>query len=267
MVNPVTYGQLGNYSLSAAIGNVTTSEPNYNLVPGRDFFGNPRPEAGNDNVFDAGAVEFPATVTVLPPFASSLSPTSGALGTTVTVTLTGANMTSVSWSSTAPSPVSFGNWTVSPGGVTATATIQIPTTSTSASFAVSVLVNGTLTFNGTFTVTHATIAMTAPTPALTTTTANTTTKSGTVTVNNTATGATAGPFTFTAAPALNAGAPAGFTLTGGTCANGVVILPGGSCTVIVQYAPPSTATANANLVLTGTGISTPTVSGASFSGN
>ena len=48
----------GNYALtagSAAIDAVPTTEPNYALVPRTDFFGNPRPDAGN--CFDIGAVE------------------------------------------------------------------------------------------------------------------------------------------------------------------------------------------------------------------
>jgi hypothetical protein len=58
LLNPVTNTQLGNYSLSAALDNVPTSEPNYSLVPKLDFFGNPRPEPGTtDGRFDSGAVE------------------------------------------------------------------------------------------------------------------------------------------------------------------------------------------------------------------
>jgi Bacterial Ig domain len=61
LLNPVTNTQLANYALttgSPVISTVTTSEPNYSLVPGTDFFGNSRPETGSDTTFDPGAVEF-----------------------------------------------------------------------------------------------------------------------------------------------------------------------------------------------------------------
>jgi hypothetical protein len=61
LLNPVTNTVLGNYSLttgSPIIDFIPTSEPNYVLVPSTDFFGNARPEPGNDTKFDPGAVEF-----------------------------------------------------------------------------------------------------------------------------------------------------------------------------------------------------------------
>jgi hypothetical protein len=60
LLNPVTNTVLGNYALKAAIDTVSTSEPNFALVPRTDFFGNLRPEPGTptDTHFDPGAVEF-----------------------------------------------------------------------------------------------------------------------------------------------------------------------------------------------------------------
>jgi hypothetical protein len=75
LLNPVTNTVLGNYSLSAALDNVLTTEQNFSLVPKLDFFGNPRPEPGTtDNRFDSGAIEFGST----PPVAA-LSVTGGPL--------------------------------------------------------------------------------------------------------------------------------------------------------------------------------------------
>jgi hypothetical protein len=76
LLNPVSNNTLANYSLSAALDNIPTSEPNYTqLVPKFDFFGNPRPEPGtSDNLFDSGAIEFGST----PPVAT-LSVTGGPL--------------------------------------------------------------------------------------------------------------------------------------------------------------------------------------------
>jgi hypothetical protein len=61
LLNPVTNTQLANYALttgSPVLDTIPTSEPNYNLVPRTDFFGNLRPETGTDTHFDPGAVEF-----------------------------------------------------------------------------------------------------------------------------------------------------------------------------------------------------------------
>ncbi len=50
LLNPVTNTPLGNYALTAGspvIDAIPTSEPNFNLVPKTDFFGNVRPEPGH----------------------------------------------------------------------------------------------------------------------------------------------------------------------------------------------------------------------------
>jgi len=64
LLNPTTNTVLGNYALTAAstvIDTVPTTEPNFNLVPRTDFFGNLRPEptsGASDTHFDPGAVEY-----------------------------------------------------------------------------------------------------------------------------------------------------------------------------------------------------------------
>jgi hypothetical protein len=103
----------------------------------------------------------------------------------------------------------------------------------------------------------ATVTFTGPVPALTTAGAGTaTTKAGVVTVRN-GTGGNAGPFTFTAAPTIALASGVGtFTITGGTCAAGTVLAPGGSCTINVQDVPPATApfAGRATVTVTGTGL-------------
>jgi len=75
LLNPVTNTTLGNYALAANIDSVSTSEPNFNLVPNTDFFGNSRPEPGTtDGRFDPGAVEFASSAPV-----AALSVTGGPL--------------------------------------------------------------------------------------------------------------------------------------------------------------------------------------------
>jgi hypothetical protein len=62
-------------------------------IPSTDFFGKPRPDSGNANHFDIGAVEFQGTATALgPPTVTGISPTMGGQNQTVVVTLTGTNL-------------------------------------------------------------------------------------------------------------------------------------------------------------------------------
>jgi hypothetical protein len=69
LLNPVTYTQLGNYSLTAGIDTVPVTQPH----PATDFFGNPRPEGGTTAHFDPGAVEYIGAAT------ATLSVTGGPL--------------------------------------------------------------------------------------------------------------------------------------------------------------------------------------------
>jgi hypothetical protein len=102
----------------------------------------------------------------------------------------------------------------------------------------------------------ATLTISAPSPSLVTGSALA--HSATVTVSNTATGASAGPFTFSSAPAVNQTGTAhgSFAVTGGSCANGLVVNAGSNCTIIVQYTPSLADTQNstAHVTVTGTGI-------------
>jgi hypothetical protein len=102
--------------------------------------------------------------------------------------------------------------------------------------------------------TVATVTFAGPTPSLVTGT--TTAHSGLITVSN----AGAGSLTMTAAPAVTKVGAAGgtFSIIAGGCANGTVLLAGGSCTINVQYAPSGTTTATANVTITATGMGTPT---------
>jgi hypothetical protein len=87
---------LGNYALAAgstAINYITpaNSALTYIAAPPADFFGTPRPQGAG---IEVGAVEFVSTTPA--PTLSSISPTSGARGTAVNVTLTGTNLTGTS---------------------------------------------------------------------------------------------------------------------------------------------------------------------------
>jgi hypothetical protein len=110
-------------------------------------------------------------------------------------------------------------------------------------------------------------------PALTTTPANTTTKTGTITVTNTST--TSALLLFanpTIAKVGNAGGT--FSITGGTCLAGVSVPAGGTCTIGVQYVPPATgtaavrtATATANVTISGNAGAAGTQTSANFTAN
>jgi hypothetical protein len=226
----------------------------------------------NVRVSTPGGTTNPVTFTVVappPPTLTSITPTSGARGSSVTVTFTGTNLTGTFAVTGIGVFIPVTNLTVvSPTTVTATLSI-----SRLAPLGVRNL--GLTTPGGTsntrpFTVTGGTAAFTGPTPALTTTPANGTTKTGTVTLRNSATGANAGPLTLTAAPVVNRATGTGaFTVTGGTCASGTILAPAASCTVIVQYVPPTTGslTSTAHVTIADTGAGTASQNSPNFPGN
>jgi hypothetical protein len=117
------------------------------------------------------------------------------------------------------------------------------------------------------------VNFTGPAPSLNS--GGTGTKNGLITVSNTTSGATAGPFTFTAAPAITTvSVPAGgiFSIAGaaGTnpCVSGTVLNPGQSCTIPVQYVTGgSTADATATVTVTGTGYSSASRTSGTFDAN
>ena len=212
------------------------------------------------------------TVTAPPaPTLTSIAPTSGVRGTAVTVTFTGTNLTGTYAVTGVAGLIPATNITVV-SSTTVTATLNI---SNAAPLGIRNL--GLTTPGGTsntrpFTVTGGTAAFTGPTPVLTTTVANGTTKVGTVTLRNTppAVAANAGPLTLTATPVVNRATGTGaFTVTGGTCVSGLVLAPSATCTITVQYVPPTTGslTSTGHVTIADTGAATATQNSANFTGN
>jgi len=216
------------------------------------------------------------TFTVQGPTLTSVAPTSGVRGTTVSpLTLTGTNLVGVA----------AGGVTVNGTGVTCTGasstgtvvTANCTITAAAGLGARTVTVTTSIgTATGAFTVTGGTAVFSAPNLPLTTG-GGTMTKTGTITVSNSATGATAGPLTLTAPPTIaktsNASGGNGtFSITGGTCGNGTVITPAGgptpTCTIIVQYTgETNTTTADGAVTITDTGALTATQTSAAFPAN
>jgi Bacterial Ig domain len=226
------------------------------------------------SVTTAGGISNTVAFTVQGPTLTSIAPTFGSRGTTVPVTLTGTNLagaTSITVSGTGVTCTITGT----PTATTVTGNCVITNAAGTGNRNVAV-VTATLGTTGTvtFAVHSGTAVFAGPTPALTTATPDTTTKTGTITVSNSATGATAGPITLTAAPAITKVGTAGGTfsiIAGGTCVSGFVISPAPtatSCTINVQYAPGgSTATATANVTIPDTGAGSAAQTSANFTAN
>ena len=207
--------------------------------------------------------------TVTGPALTAIAPTSGFLNTTVPVTFTGTNLSGVNGVtglSAGVTLVTNSLTVVSSTEVTASLAIAATATTGVKNVGLSTTAIGN-TNTVAFTVQGAAVTISAPTPTLAPTTPNTATETATMTVSNSATAN--GNLTLTAAPAIvPVPANPAFSITGGTCASGTVVAPGGSCTIIVQYAPgASTATVNAHVTITGTGMSTPTLNSANFTAN
>jgi hypothetical protein len=280
LLNPVTNTQLGNYVLavnSPAIDYVPTSEPNYNLVPRTDFFGNPRPDPARRNAFDVGAVEYQGvdTTGVATVAGGPLAFGSVGVGTTsaaqaLTLDNTGgANLTGITVAVTAPfsRPGGAAGGTC---GVTLAAgtscTINVVFSPTAvqaytgtATITASVTVNGSpVQLSGTGVVPSASVS---PSPlAFGNWAAGTT--SGTLNLTVTNTGVTAlagGAFTF------GGGTPQPFSrVTSGTFPAGApncgtTLAAGASCTIKVQFAPATAVAYNRTLTVAFTGATvTPT---------
>jgi len=202
---------------------------------------------------------------VVPPTLTAISPTSGARGATVPVSLTGTGLTGATAVNVS-------------GGVTVSGLTVVDDTHVTANFTiargaglgartVAVVTPGGTTNTVTFTVTGATVTISAPSPSLVTGT--TTSHFGTVSVSNAS--AATGPLTLTAAPAVvkTVGpAATSFSITGGTCVSGFVINPGGSCTIQVTYNPSgTTAISTAHISLANTGAATGPLNGPNFNAN
>lgn len=271
---------LANYTLastSPAIdyvpSNTTTHPVAATAIPSlaTDFFGNPRPDPGNTKAFDIGAIELQATAAQVTPGLTAIAPASFVRGTTVTVVLTGANLASTSKVNLTGTGVTASSFTVTSSTSVSVTLVVAP----GAALSPAAHTIGLTTVDGNtntvqFAVTGATATFSAPTPVLTSSPATTTPKVGTITVSNAA--AATGPLTLTAAPTITRTAGSGtFAITGGSCASGSQVNPGGSCTVIVQYTPPltgnRTANSTAHITLTGSGLAAATLNSAAFNGN
>jgi hypothetical protein len=286
MLNPVTStattnAVLGNYSLSTSSPDVNAITCNSGssvaagctetigvsgvttvLLPKTDFFGNSRPDAGNTTHTDIGAVELQQAVVLPPaPTLTGISPASGVRGTTTAVTLTGTNLTGSTLNVTAPAGLTCTIATPAPTATTVNVScVSTRATTPGAAATLTVTTAGGTSNPETFTVTGATLAFSAVSPSLVVAPAAAgATHNGFLTLTNNASGATAGPFTFTGATVTKTSGPASGSysiLGGGTCANGTVVNAGSSCTIQVQYAPGATTAtggASANLTVSGTG--------------
>jgi hypothetical protein len=206
------------------------------------------------------------TVASSAPTLTSVSPTSGERGRTVAVTLNGSNLTGATAVTVSGTGVTCTVPVVATGGASATSSCTIAATAALGARTISVRTPAGTSNTEAFRVTGATVALSAPAPSLVTGT--TTAHSGTITVSN-ATGANAGPFTFTANPAVAKVGTAGgtFSITGGTCTSVTTLAPGATCTIVVTYTPSGTTTATAHVTVTGTGLATASVTGANFTAN
>jgi hypothetical protein len=267
---PTTSTALGNYTPGASVANqVPSGSNNYNIAPLYDFYNNPR----KDNAgLDIGAIEVVADTTgTLAPTITTVVPNNAVRGSVADLTITGVNLTYTTAVIFQGQPNITVNAFTAVNSTTVTATVTFaPNTALGTGHPFHVVTTNPdgiarNSNNLNFTVQGATVSFTGPAPTLLNGAA--TAHSGTVTVHN-ANGANAGPFTFTAAPTIalvpndnGTGTGTGtFTITGGNCAAGRVVQPGGTCTINVQYVPPVTPVAPAGLrsratvTITGTGL-------------
>ena len=215
------------------------------------------------------------TFTVLAPTLTTISPGSVSRGLaplTVPVTLTGTNFiagSSVSIAGTGVTLVSGSVTVVSTTQITASFSVANGATAGTRNVTVTTPTAGNSNTVG-FVVTQGVVAFSGPTPTLAPTTANTGTETATITVRNSATGTTAGPVTIIGTGITKVGTAGGtFSITGGTCTAGTVLLnPTNSCTIIVQYASGGITTlATANVTVTDTGAATASQTSANFTAN
>jgi hypothetical protein len=195
----------------------------------------------------------PATIT-------SISPTSGVRGTTIPVTLTGTNFMPGNTINTG-SNIGVGPMTINSAGTQITTTFTIGNTAATGARNITVTNSTNTPSNAvSFTVTAGTPSWTIG--AMTSNPAGSATKTGTVTLRNSATGSSAGPLTLTATPTIaGTGGGGTWSITGGTCANGLVLNAGSTCTINVQYTYPTGSAAGsptAQVTISDTGSSTGT---------
>ena len=92
-----------------------------------DFYGNPRPDPGNPNHFDIGAVEFQNTTGTAA--LTSITPNTGEQGTVVNVTITGTGLTLASAVNVSGTGIAVSNF-AAVSATTVTATFTIATNAT-----------------------------------------------------------------------------------------------------------------------------------------
>jgi hypothetical protein len=164
LTNPSTGAVLADYSLapgSQAINYITllNSAVTYAVAPSTDFFDNPRKVAGNTAV-DVGAVEFVAAP-VPTPTLTAIAPNTGVRGTSVPVTLSGANLTGATAITVSGTGVTVSALTVvNPTTVTAIFTITAGATLSARN--VSITTPGGTSGTVTFTVQGATLSAISP---------------------------------------------------------------------------------------------------------
>jgi hypothetical protein len=246
--------------------------------PATDFFGNPRPDAGNASHFDIGAVEFVGTGAKL----GAIAPSTGAFGnwvihnpstpqfflytntgstplTTTTVVLSDPTDYALSFNGCANEPLNPGQ----------TCTIAVVVTPSKLG-----ALNGTLTVNGpaptsinltgTGIAPSATLVGTLPQPFPGNFGSVVEGQVQPVQQIYTYTNTSAGNFTITGTtltegtPAVNA---ADFSAVFGNCTNGKELFPGNSCTIQVQFNPHSAGAINATLSVNGPGAQSVTLKG------
>jgi len=156
----------GNYALAAGSSAIDYVPLSSTTLPttldprlATDFFGRPRPDAGNPNHFDVGAIEFQnagtggGTASL-----TSINPSSGAQGTTVNVTITGTGLTTASAVNVSGGGITVSNF-VGGSATTVTATFTIAPTATASARNVTVTTAAGTSNAVTFTV----VAPTSPT--------------------------------------------------------------------------------------------------------
>ena len=132
LTNPsVTGGANGNYGGGAPLGNysLVSGSPAIDYVPTSaagsypttDFFGNPRPDPAVPNRIDIGAIEFQGSGVAT---TGSITPSSGAQGTSVNVTITGTLLSGAT------------NVNVSGTGVTVSNVVAVSATTVTATFTI-----------------------------------------------------------------------------------------------------------------------------------
>jgi hypothetical protein len=230
MSNPITGTVLGNYALqssSPAIDYVPVGQTH----PHTDFFGNPRPDPVNPTRFDVGAIEFQGTVPA--PTLISISPTSGVRGTSVSVTLTGTNLSGAQTINVSGAGVTVSNLTVvSATSLTATFTISSNAALTSRN--VTITTPGGTTGSVTFTVTGSTLASITPTSGQRGTSVPVT-LSGTGLTGATAVNVSGGGITVSAVTVVNDS-----TVTAGFAISGIAALTGRAVSVTTPIGTTNT---------------------------